>query len=140
MSSIKDELNYYKLNEFLDKYMKGDLNIHDTIQLKNRSQTTIYNVSFLHHTLHLCKVNKTNLLNLLNNLKNKIEVFIIRLIKENHYIKNYIQNIIDEWSLNLEPESIFNKMNDVFDYDNFVHQNKLYNELIGGMNNLEQVR
>ena len=25
MSSIKDELNYYKLNEFLDKYMKGDL-------------------------------------------------------------------------------------------------------------------
>ena len=41
MSDIKEELNYYKADEFLDKYMKGEMNIHHSIQLKNRTQTTI---------------------------------------------------------------------------------------------------
>ena len=44
MSDIKEELNYYKADEFLDKYMKGEMNIHNSIQLKNRTQTTIYYV------------------------------------------------------------------------------------------------
>ena len=52
MSDIKEELNYYKADEFLDKYMKGEMNIHLSIQLKNRTQTTIYHVSLLHHLLH----------------------------------------------------------------------------------------
>ena len=73
MSDIKEELNYYKADEFLDKYIKGEMNIHNSIQLKNRTQTTIYHVSFLHHLLYLCKTTKTNIpaLNFLRNIVTK---------------------------------------------------------------------
>ena len=138
MSDIKEELNYYKADEFLDKYIKGEMNIHNSIQLKNRTQTTIYHVSFLHHLLYLCKTTKTNLLTMLNKFKEKIETFIRRLIKENFYIRTYIESIIKEWSLLLEPENIFNSMNETFSYDEFINHNKIYNELIGGMKGLEQ--
>ena len=94
MSDIKEELNYYKADEFLDKYMKGEMNIHNSIQLKNRTQTTIYHVSFLHHLLHLCKTTKTNLLTILNKFKERIETFVRRLIKENFYIRTYIEVLL----------------------------------------------
>ena len=135
---MNDELNYYKLDEFYTKCMNGSLNIHDPIQLKDRSQTKIYAISFLSHVLYLCKSNNMNLLDILNILKDKIETFVKRLIRENFYIKNYIDSIILEWSLDLEAENIFNEMNEVFKYDMFVEENKTFNQLIGGMKNLEK--
>jgi hypothetical protein len=52
--------------------------------------------------------------------------------------ENYIDSIILEWSLELEAETIFNEMNEVFKYDMFIEENKTFNQLIGGMNNLEK--
>tara|TARA_B110000967_G_C18669287_1_gene452209 strand:+ start:48 stop:812 length:765 start_codon:yes stop_codon:yes gene_type:complete len=74
---------------------------------------------------------------MLNRLKSMIENFIQRLIKENFYIRSYIENMIREWSLILEAEDIFDSMNMDFDYGDFVDQNKIYNELLGGMKGLE---
>lgn len=135
---MNDELNYYKLDDFYTKCMNGSLNIHMPIQLKDRSQTKIYAISFLSHVLYLCKSNNMNLLDILNILKDKIETFVKRLIRENFYIKNYIDSIILEWSLDLEAENIFNEMNEVFKYDMFIEENKTFNQLIGGMKNLEK--
>ena len=135
---MNDELNYYKLDEFYTKCMNGSLNIHDPIQLKDRGQTKIYAISFLSHVLYLCKANNMNLLDILNILKDKIETFVKRLIRENFYIKNYIDSIILEWSLDLEAENIFNEMTEVFKYDMFVEENRSFNQLIGGMKNLEK--
>ena len=135
---MSDELNYYKLEEFYKKCMDGSLDIHKQIQLKDLSQTKIYNVSFLRHVLYLCKSNNTNLLDILNKLKEKIETFLKRLIGENFYIRSYIQTIINEWSLDLEATGIFNNMMEVFKYDNFINENKTYNQLMGGMKGLER--
>jgi len=135
---MNDELNYYKLDDFYTKCMNGSLNIHMPIQLKDRSQTKIYAISFLSHVLYLCKSNNMNLLDILNILKDKIETFVKRLIRENFYIKNYIDSIILEWSLDLEAENIFNEMNEVFKYNLFIEENKTFNQLIGGMKNLEK--
>ena len=135
---MNDELNYYKLDEFYTKCMNGSLNIHDPIQLKDRGQTKIYAISFLSHVLYLCKSNNMNLLDILNILKDKIETFVKRLIRENFYIKNYIDSIILEWSLDLEAENIFNEMTEIFKYDMFIQENRSYNQLIGGMKTLEK--
>ena len=135
---MSDELNYYKLDEFYTKCMNGSLDIRKQIQLKDISQTKIYNVSFLKHVLYLCKTNKTNLLDILNTLKDKIETFLKRLIDENFYIRLYIQTINNEWSLDLEANNIFNKIQNVFKYEDFINENKTYNQLIGGMNGLER--
>ena len=135
---MNDELNYYKLDEFYTICMNGSLNIHDPIQLKDRGQTKIYAISFLSHVLYLCKSNNMNLLDILNILKDKIETFVKRLIRENFYIKNYIDSIILEWSLDLEAENIFNEMTEIFKYDMFIEENRSYNQLIGGMKTLER--
>ena len=136
--SFDETLNYYKMDEFLDMYMKGDKSIHDMIELKDLKHTTTYHISFLHHLLYLCKTKNMSLLTILTTLKENIETYITRLIRENFYIRTYIENIIKEWSLLLESENLFDKMqNDKFNYDDFVYQNKIYNELVGGMNSLE---
>jgi len=134
---MTEDINYYKTEDFLDMYMRGKKNIHDMIEVKNIKHTTTYHISFLTHLLYLCKTNNLSLLDILNTLKTRIETFVVRLIKENYYIKSYIETVIKEWSLILEAENIFDKLNDDFNYEEFVSQNKLYNELIGGMKGLE---
>ena len=91
MNDIKNEydaIKYYTTDEFLNYYVKGDKNIHDMLSLNDLRHTKIYNVSFLHHILHLCKSTNTNLLTMLNRLKSMIENFIQRLIEENFYIRS----------------------------------------------------
>jgi len=141
MNDIKNEydsLKYYTTDEFLNYYVRGEKNIHDMLSLNDLRHTKTYNVSFLHHILHLCKSNNTNLLTMLNRLKSMIENFIQRLIRENFYIKSYIENMIREWSLILEADEIFDSMNIDFEYGDFIDQNKIYNELLGGMKGLER--
>ena len=141
MNDIKNEydsLKYYTTDEFLNYYVKGEKNIQDMLSLDDMKHTRTYHVSFLHHILHLCKSNNTNLLTMLNRLKSMIEIFIQRLIRENFYIKSYIENMIKEWSLILDADDIFETMNTEFNYDDFIDQNKIYNELLGGMKGLER--
>jgi hypothetical protein len=135
---MNEELNYYKLDDFYRKCMDGSIDIHRQIKLKDRAQTKEYRISFLRHVLYLCKHHNSNLLDILNTLKDKIETFLKRLIRENFYIKSYIQSIISEWSLNLDPEEMFNKINEVFKYEDFMEENKTFNQLMGGMKSLER--
>ena len=137
MNDFDETLKYYNSDEFFNLYVKGEKNLHEMLSLDDLKQTKTYRISFLHHILYLCKSTNTNLLTLLNRLKSMIETFVQRLIKENFYIKSYIDTVIKEWSLILEAEDIFDTMNSGFDYDDFVKQNKVYNELIGGMKGLE---
>ena len=135
---MNEELNYYKLDDFYRKCMDGTIDMHRLIKLKDRAQTKEYRISFVRHVLYLCNHHNTNLLDILNTLKDKIETFVKRLIRENFYIKSYIQSVISEWSLNLEPEEMFNKINEVFKYDDFMEENKTFNQLMGGMKSLER--
>ena len=135
---MDENLNYHKLDDFYMKYMTGEYNIHNPIQLHNHHKTKTYSISFLSHILYLCKTNNMNLLDILNTLKDKLETHMKRLIRENYYIKHYIQSIINEWSLSIEPENIFNSETVKFPYQKFVDENLAYNSLIGGMKQLER--
>jgi len=135
---MNEELNYYKVDEFYQKCVDGTIDIRRQIKLKNRDHTKSYYISFLRHVLYLCKSQNLNLLDILNTLKDKTENYVERLIRENYYIKGYIQTIISEWSLTIEPEQIFDKMNEVFKYESFMDENKTFNQLMGGMKSLEK--
>ena len=135
---MNNDINYHKLDDFYNKYMTGEYNIHNPIQLHNHHNTKTYSISFLNHVLYLCKTNNMNLLDILNTLKDKLEIYMKRLIHENFYIKHYIQSIINEWSLNIEPKDMFNSKTESFSYQIFVNKNLEYNSLIGGMKQLER--
>jgi hypothetical protein len=132
------DLQYYTTDEFLNLYVKGDKSIDEMLSLDNLKHTTTYRISFLNHLLYLCKTNNTSLLDVMNRLKDMIVNYMKRLINENFYIKSYIETIIKEWSLILEADDIFDDMKGVFKYDDFIQQNKIYNELVGGMKGLER--
>ena len=108
------------------------------LSLDNLKHTTTYRISFLNHLLYLCKHNNLSLLDMMNRLKDMIVNYMKRLINENFYIKSYIETIIKEWSLILEADDIFDDMKGEFKYDDFILQNKMYNELVGGMKGLER--
>lgn len=132
------DLQYYTTDEFLNLYVKGDKSIDEMLSLDDLKHTTTYRISFLNHLLYLCKTNNTSLLDVMNRLKDMIVNYMKRLINENFYIKSYIETIIKEWSLILEADDIFDDMKGVFKYDDFIQQNKIYNELVGGMKGLER--
>lgn len=132
------DLQYYTTDEFLNLYVKGDKSIDEMLSLDDLKHTTTYRISFLNHLLYLCKHNNTSLLDMMNRLKDMIVNYMKRLINENFYIKSYIETIIKEWSLILEADDIFDDIKGEFKYDDFVKQNKMYNELVGGMKGLER--
>jgi len=132
------DLQYYTTDEFLNLYVKGDKSIDEMLSLDNLKHTTTYRISFLNHLLYLCKHNNLSLLDMMNRLKDMIVNYMKRLINENFYIKSYIETIIKEWSLILEADDIFDDMKGEFKYDDFILQNKMYNELVGGMKRLER--
>jgi hypothetical protein len=132
------DLQYYTTDEFLNLYVKGDKCIDEMLSLDNLKHTTTYRISFLNHLLYLCKHNNLSLLDMMNRLKDMIVNYMKRLINENFYIKSYIETIIKEWSLILEADDIFDDMKGEFKYDDFIEQNKMYNELVGGMKGLER--
>ncbi len=135
---MNEELNYYKLDDFYDKCMKGDITMNKQIKLKNRDHTKEHYISFITHVLYLCNHNNTNLLDILNTLKDKIETYVKNLIRNNYYVRTYIQTIIQEWALTVDSESIFDKGNESIKYEEFMKHNRDFNELIGGMKSLEK--
>ena len=133
-----NNLKYFSKNDLLDKCSSGKINIHDDIKLKNKVQNTLHYVTFLEHLLQLCTSNNTNLLELLFTIKSKIEEEIENNM-DNSYFNQYIAKTIEEWNLDIYPENIFNELKDDYDYNNFVDNNKNYNELLFNINGFENI-
>ena len=132
-----NNLKYFSKNDLLDKCSSGKINIHDNIKLKNKVQNTLHYVTFLEHLLHLCTSNNTNLLELLFTIKNKIEKE-IRSNMNNTYFNQYMLKTIEEWNLDIDSDDIFNS-SDEYDYNNFIENNKNYNELLFNINGFENI-
>ena len=44
---MDENLNYHTLDDFYNKYITGEYNIHNPIQLHNHHKTETYSISFL---------------------------------------------------------------------------------------------
>jgi len=133
-----NNLKYFNKNDLIKKCSEGNINIHNDIKLKNKVQNTLHYITFLEHLLHLCTSNNLNLLELLFEIKEKIENNIKNNIN-NQYFSEYIGKSIEEWNLEIEPDDIFNNYNETYNYENFVENNKNYNELLFNINGFENI-
>jgi len=118
------------LNEkvYLEKYTNGVLNIQDKIKLNEVEQ------SFMELTLKLCNTNNTDLLNILTKLKTSIELYLKELISKNSTINDQVNNVIQEWSLEIDSEEIFNNIKHDYTYNVFIEDTIKYNEIMNAIN------
>lgn len=133
-----DNLKYLEKKDLVNKCSDGSINIHDNIKLKNKVQNTLHYISFLEHLLYLCTSKNSNLLKILFSIKEKIEKNVTKYI-DNIYFSECIQKTINEWNLEIEPEDIFNDSNETYNYDDFIENNKNYNELLFNINGFESI-
>lgn len=117
--------NIKQMNEkiFLEKYTSGNLNINKKIILDNKETT------FIELILKLCKNNNYDLLYILNKLRISIELYLNELINKNKIIDINIKNILNEWSLDINSNEIFNKLKINYEYNLFIEDNEKYNDI-----------
>lgn len=108
---------------FLEKYTTGYLNINEKLILDNKE------ITFIELVLKLCKNNNYDLLYILNKLRISIELYLNELINKNKIIDNNIKNILNEWSLDIKSNEIFNKLNINYEYNLFIEDNEKYNDI-----------
>ena len=113
---------------YLEKYTNGVLNIQDKIKLNEVEQ------SFMELTLKLCNTNNTDLLNILTKLKTSIELYLKELISKNSTINDQVNNVIQEWSLEIDSEEIFNNIKHDYTYNVFIEDTIKYNEIMNAIN------
>lgn len=116
-----------QINNFTNSIINGELNIN--------------NFNFIDNCIEICKKNDTNLLHIYSIIKNGIEDYYKNMINENNDIKINIVKNIKEWSLNISPHNIFNNNHEdeinIDNYNNFLHENMIYNEITKEYENLE---
>jgi len=114
------------LDDFINIIITGDLNIHDSDFIKN--------------CLSFCRENDTNILNIFTLIKEGIETHIKFMINEGENIKALVSNLINEWGLSINPYNIFDtekQMKNANNYNDFLHENMIYNEITKEYENLE---
>ena len=114
-----------QMNEkiFLEKYTSGNLNINKKIILDNKETT------FIELILKLCKNNNYDLLYILNKLRISIELYLNELINKNKVVDINIKNILNEWSLDINSNELFNKLKINYEYNLFIEDNEKYNDI-----------
>jgi hypothetical protein len=132
-----EQLNYYDLENILSKCVSGDIDMHEPIEVTNKLQNQRIEISVLKHLLILCNSNKQSLIHILSALRYQIKNKILELIDENSFIRHYIQNVINEWRLDISPVDMFkdgldqcgySEGSDMFDYQEFINQKQLAQE------------
>jgi hypothetical protein len=128
-----DQLNYYDLENIINKCVSGDIDMHEPIEVANKLKNQKTEMSVLKHLLILCQSDKKSLIHILSVLRYQIKNKLLELINDNAFIRHYIQNVIHEWTLDISPVDLFtdglNQCNysegdDLMDYSQFIHEKK----------------
>jgi len=129
---------YLIYNDFMNKVITGEFNVRTGIKLDDRCQNISCHVGFMEHILHICSTQNKDMLNLLFEIKNKIESNMVTHINRNSYIRNFIDEILDHWNLDLHANNVFDKFFETIDYANYEKKINDFNDLLIGMKNLEK--
>lgn len=134
-----EEINYFDLQTLLDNCSIGLIDMHEPIEVSNKMKNKRIEITLLKHFLILCKSQKVSLIHILSRLRYLLKVNIMKLITQHPLIKQYIQNILKEWMLDIEPEQLvqdglsetdYREGDDLFDYSIFL--NDKFNTMKGG--------
>lgn len=102
-----EDLHYYDLPGLIKLCVMGDIDMHEPLEISNRLKNQKIEISILKHFLILCERDNKSLIHILSLIRSRIKEYLLGLLSENHYVKNYIQNVIDEWGYEIVPEELF---------------------------------
>lgn len=102
-----EDLHYYDLPGLIKLCVMGDIDMHEPLEISNRLKNQKIEISILKHFLILCERDNKSLIHILSLIRSRIKEYLLGLLSENHYVKNYIQNVIDEWGYEIFPEELF---------------------------------
>jgi len=132
-----DQLNYYDLEHIIGKCVSGEIDMHEPIEITNKLKNQKTEMSILRHLLLLCQSDNKSLIHILSVLRYRVRSHLLELIDDNAFIRHYVQNVINEWTLNITPFDLFkdgldqcdyDEGDDLYNYDNFVTEKKCSQE------------
>lgn len=118
-------LVYYTLPQFAESVSTGEINLSDTIPLKNMDHNMIHNVSFIDHCNYLCQKHNTNLLKLLSVILQKLNGDMILRINRYPQLNNKLQSAISEWQESIDPIDLFRCPDSCYDSNNVLSLQKM---------------
>ena len=142
-----DQLNYYDLENILSKCVSGEIDMHEPIEVTNKIKNQRTEMGVLKHLLLLCQSDKKSLIHILSVLRCKLKETLLELINDNSFIRQYIQNIIHEWRLDITPFDLlqdgldqcgYSEGDDLFNYQALVDEQRCYQKGGSQLVTLEQ--
>jgi len=108
-------INFLTHSKLVTDTVSGRINIQDGIVMNDN-----ITISYNENLKHICFKEQKHLIDILLDLKNKLEKKILSLLKENIYIKEYVNYIIsDEWLLSIHPVNLIDKNKINFEYSDY---------------------
>jgi len=132
-----NQLNYHALEYILENCVSGNIDMHEPLEVTNRLKNQKTEVPLLKHLLLLCRSDKKSLISILSILKYRIRNHLLELLDDNAFIRQYVQNVIHEWNLDIAPVDLFkdgldqfdmDADEDIFDYSNYITEKKCAQE------------
>ena len=102
-----DELNYYDLPGLIKLCVTGEIDMHEPLEVSNHMKNQKVEISILKHFLILSQRDSKSLIHILSMIRSRIKEYLINLISENHFIRKYIENVIQEWGESIDVEDLF---------------------------------
>ena len=126
-----EELTYYDLPGLLKLCVTGEIDMHEPLEISNRMKNQKVEISLLKHFLIVSQRDSKSLIHILSTIRSRIKEYLLTLLHENHFIKSYIENVIQEWGYEITPEELFSDGLDKCGYtegDDIIPYEKLLEE------------
>ena len=119
-----ESMKYYDLDNIIEHCSSGRIDMHEPIEVANQSQTMRSEMTILKHLVILSKSDNLSLISILSQLRCKLKENLQSLISNNAFVRHYIDNVIQEWRLNISSSELLNdglpncgyEQGDVFNY------------------------
>ena len=115
-------MKYYDLDNIIDHCSSGRIDMHEPIEVANQNQTVRNEITILKHLVILSKSENLSLISILSRLRCKLKENLLSLISDNAFVRHYIDNVIQEWRLDISSSELLNDglsscgQDDVFNY------------------------
>ena len=142
-----DELNYHDLPGLIKLCVTGEIDMHEPLEVSNRMKNQKVEMSILKHFLILSQRDSKSLIHILSTIRSNIKEYLLTLVNENHFIRKYIENVIQEWGESMEIEELFmdglNKCGysegeDILPYEDLLEQKRVSEEVSQKLQMIEE--
>ena len=133
-----DELIYHDLSGLIKLCVTGEIDMHEPLEVSNRMKNQKVEISILRYLLVLSQRDNKSLIHILSTIRSNIKEYLLTLVSENHFIRKYIENVIQEWGESIEIEELFmdglNKCGysegeDILPYEDLLEQKRVSEEV-----------